>query len=854
MKKFKSIISLFLALVMLSSTFLTVTACDSNKNKKDKKTKVEDEDEDDDEDGDDDDNKSKNGNLIKDPPKKYDELSLDKLEGVWVDERGSYCQFEDNYIYDAWGEKFLILSESDNGFEIEAQYEDYSELNSLSGNLALPSKFFLPMYLADDVLYIGNNELYRADSKVGKEYIEAIENDMSDKSFFASSDYDDLAYTFSSDHTIDLGFSEPCTWEISDGLLTLTIGDEPFSYFLRKSNDSGTYILGLPEYGITHFIPVDDSDFNCLEGEYYCLAKENLDDVYKTYELNIDLGVKEDFIFSFEPLSKDATSYEVSASNISGNDIDYIEGGIFDISYDGDEGVILKPESCDFGFVILNTLSYEYEAGGILVQFYSQDSIMGQLILYREDIVSGRIENIITSDFSMTYNDIQIDVNTDVSSDNLWHPDLYSAVLTYEDDYWYPYVLEDDSFPEYTPIVQVVPKEMEEYELVFTIPKDSSSYSENIEVVANTDTYLLDNYTVADYISVTKEETDDAVIFRCKSSYMAYYVLMDISGLEKYQYVMDAETLLTIDPTESKWALSGYNTDIFEMVDLDYIAESIFDYDTGSAIFWVSTPEELASATYYVNSLEVSEENYTATMFYIHLLNDIDLSGYDWAPLGVRYSTPNGDYFSPMFQGAFFGNGYMISNYTVNNPESYCSSSFFGNSHLATVIGLTLDNPIYNDANSIHYALIDGSCIMDVFDCHVYFTEGQLDDGYYFSEFDNDSIIYMDCTQIEIVDHAYVYETAVEDLDEGYYTEFYNGYDNWIKRYYQRDDGSYSYNAALEYEEYLKYGVFGFDNGSYYYGVGGPTKADEHIGYIDFSGWIYNGEFMVNYGNIREDY
>lgn len=75
---------------------------------------------------------------------------------------------------------------------------------------------------------------------------------------------------------------------------------------------------------------------------------------------------------------------------------------------------------------------------------------------------------------------------------------------------------------------------------------------------------------------------------------------------------------------------------------------------SNAPLFNVSTPEQLAGVVYYVNTSSGTSD-YT-----IHLENDIDLSGYEWAPMGWR---KNG------FKGSIDGMGHTISNMKISNSS-----------------------------------------------------------------------------------------------------------------------------------------------------------------------------------------
>ena len=78
------------------------------------------------------------------------------------------------------------------------------------------------------------------------------------------------------------------------------------------------------------------------------------------------------------------------------------------------------------------------------------------------------------------------------------------------------------------------------------------------------------------------------------------------------------------DPAKvSDWEKKRDTGSIMELVDREWM-------EANAPVFHVSTPAHLASVVYYVNSQMPSYEIYAE----IYLENDIDLTGYDWKPIG----------------------------------------------------------------------------------------------------------------------------------------------------------------------------------------------------------------------------
>lgn len=108
-------------------------------------------------------------------------------------------------------------------------------------------------------------------------------------------------------------------------------------------------------------------------------------------------------------------------------------------------------------------------------------------------------------------------------------------------------------------------------------------------------------------------------------------------------------------------------------------------------IYLITTPAELAWVAEQVNSKTEYFEDKT-----ILLMNDIDLSGSYWTPVGNVT-----DYPTVTFKGTFDGQNHVISNLTASDDAAgYAAAGLFG-SILGTVKNVTLKNV---DIRSTHYA------------------------------------------------------------------------------------------------------------------------------------------------------
>ncbi|MBR1750627.1 MAG: hypothetical protein IJ740_07060 [Ruminococcus sp.] len=137
------------------------------------------------------------------------------------------------------------------------------------------------------------------------------------------------------------------------------------------------------------------------------------------------------------------------------------------------------------------------------------------------------------------------------------------------------------------------------------------------------------------------------------------------------------------------WVKNEDTGDILDMIDTQYIMDSLSD--SGSAAFSVSTPEQLASACYYVNCCNLDRGN--PPFISITLENDIDLKGYKWSPMGWDMAGKDN-----RFRGELDGGGHTISNITV---ESGHNTGFIGEACYCYVHDLTLENVDITGSNEV---------------------------------------------------------------------------------------------------------------------------------------------------------
>ena len=156
------------------------------------------------------------------------------------------------------------------------------------------------------------------------------------------------------------------------------------------------------------------------------------------------------------------------------------------------------------------------------------------------------------------------------------------------------------------------------------------------------------------------------------------------------------------------WSKNEDVGDIPELADMDYIS-SCRQSDPGDYyVFDVSTPEQLASAVYFVNCVNDCGTGNPPSVT-INLQNDIDLEGYKWSPMGWYGAGLDYD-----FCGDFNGNGHTIKNMTI---EGGYHVGFIGCGLYCSVYDVNFENANVSGANP--GVLIGYARDCDVRNCHV---------------------------------------------------------------------------------------------------------------------------------------
>lgn len=129
--------------------------------------------------------------------------------------------------------------------------------------------------------------------------------------------------------------------------------------------------------------------------------------------------------------------------------------------------------------------------------------------------------------------------------------------------------------------------------------------------------------------------------------------------------------------------------------------ESLDEPPYQDGVWQISTGNELAWFAAYVNGVETASPA-SATQDAV-LLDDIDLGGYSWTPIGAKTG-----YSTKQFQGTFHGNHKSVSGLFINTSTE--QQGLFGKTALtATIRDLTVSGSVFSSYTGT-YAYIGGIC------------------------------------------------------------------------------------------------------------------------------------------------
>lgn len=160
--------------------------------------------------------------------------------------------------------------------------------------------------------------------------------------------------------------------------------------------------------------------------------------------------------------------------------------------------------------------------------------------------------------------------------------------------------------------------------------------------------------------------------------------------------------LLSAYPDNDNWLNNAECGDILSLADKDHIDKCV-----QNGYFTAGTPQELASFVYYVNTQPVEQGQ-----ILLVLTADIDLSGYEWAPMGWSGGS-NSDH---PFSFCVYGENHKIKNMTIYSDHS--NAGFIGRGTVCGVFDLDIENAVVTGDDNV--GILTGQAIMGNYqNCHV---------------------------------------------------------------------------------------------------------------------------------------
>ena len=175
-----------------------------------------------------------------------------------------------------------------------------------------------------------------------------------------------------------------------------------------------------------------------------------------------------------------------------------------------------------------------------------------------------------------------------------------------------------------------------------------------------------------------------------------------IKAKETEKLKKEKAELLSAYPDNDNWMNNTECGDILSLADKDHIDKCV-----QNGYFTAGTPQELASFVYYVNT-QPAEQGQLSLV----LTADIDLSGYEWAPMGWSEGG-NSDH---PFSFCVYGENHKIKNMTIYSDHS--NAGFIGWGTVCGVFDLDIENAVVTGDDNV--GILTGQAIMGNYqNCHV---------------------------------------------------------------------------------------------------------------------------------------
>ncbi len=319
---------------------------------------------------------------------------------------------------------------------------------------------------------------------------------------------------------------------------------------------------------------------------------------------------------------------------------------------------------------------------------------------------------------------------------------------------------------------------------------DSESYG--FSVYGGSDLYIYDRVSGAPAFTLYSEDND---------IYVQY--------LRNKRVESECADLLERYPDKDGWIDNINCGDIPFLADADYIDTSLKD-----GIFRAGTPEQLASFCWFVNTQEQG-------LAVLEITGDIDLSGYEWAPMGWVSEHA--------FCGYVSGGGHTIKNMTINRGNVGYDAGFIGWETFCCVYDLAFDGAKVSGSNAgvvagqaiggsyqnitITNSTVDGGCAGSMLGWDANTTKknctadvlvnGEKFEFLSYNEYEKSKIVIEDPVEITIDENHTVTRPEVEGYTNLGWMVFFNG--EQVLHRNAEDELSYTYflTEPGQYEIYL---------------------------------------------------
>ncbi|MBO4637603.1 MAG: hypothetical protein J5685_10700, partial [Clostridiales bacterium] len=730
------------------------------------------------------------------PSDTYKKVDLENCDGAWFDEQGILFSIDTEKMtlttYE--GFTFDILDVTDDGVSVRKQTSDDSYYNS-SCCLPCYTTMTFPIFqtTSGELIYF-DNVCFREDTDKASKVSSEIEDKLRNTDFITyGMGGEKVEIDFPADGKGKIKTSNgDVRWDYDDGKLSI-------------EGQNGMPLRLLEDGTIVFFERSRISKLYNSSAGYDYLGSEKGSYIY--------YNAQEDEYYLFEIDEK-------GGATMFSTDGDELES--YSVAYDNEDNFFLLGDT---------GLKYRRQSGGDMWMFsgyevigtlYDRLTFNGMIEEYRFRILDGECKTLFTNTYDMTFGNQDILITADLSNSE-WLPDCL--------------VLEEVTPKEYVTNAVNTSNETMVTDLV-KITCNSSFNGAKLDLTVKGDDTdpgslavraLMENFSSADLRNGDWkiEDTDEGYHVTANVIYnSSYYYVINIEDLLLANSMSDitAMNVLDIDVYNSMWARKIGSDDMLRLVDLEYLSESIYDYDHNCAEFWVYTPEQLATAFFYVNvidSLDIYVQS--DSCINIHLMADLDLKDYYWCSLGHIDNTRKGgpdNTIVDSFHGIFFGNGHEIKNMKIDES---CGRSFTSWANGFTVIGLTLRDADFGILLDTGITSAYGSEAFGTSPKYGTFIDCKL-------ILDNENV-YSFCGNlsktVSFVDCKWEYKGEPQKIMDGSDDWYVN---NWVGDYFKRN-GEYVYNDQAEYDAYQA-DPESFHDLSHYTGKEGTYYEDEYVGYF----------------------